>query len=59
MVTQQPVRNKNYPLVINLYGFTGAWPHQNGCFSLKKYADELGFIFRVPDGEMDSGAFRR
>tara|TARA_E500000331_G_C16654738_1_gene454380 strand:- start:110 stop:271 length:162 start_codon:yes stop_codon:yes gene_type:complete len=53
------VRNKNYPLVINLYGFTGAWPHQNGCFSLKKYADELGFIFRVPDGEMDSGAFRR
>ena len=51
--------NKKYPLVINLHGFTGDWSHQNGYFPLKKYADELGFIFSVPDGEMDSGGRRR
>jgi polyhydroxybutyrate depolymerase len=51
--------HKKYPLVINLHGFTGDWTHQNGFLPLKKYSDQLGFIFIVPDGERDSGGFRR
>ena len=51
--------NKAYPLIINLHGFTGDWNHQNGYFPLKEHADRLGFIFCVPDGEMDANNRRR
>jgi len=47
----------NYPLVLNLHGYTGNSEQIDNYFNLSAYVTSKGFILVTPDGTIDEGGY--